>query len=107
MKTQRLHPSSPKGIEPLDPDTDEQIWDAGYEMASYADTRRIGRPVGKHGLEIDVTELFILALKRDKRFPRGLNESHPQFWEYFKVFAEGVKDYADSSMGSSGHITIA
>lgn len=102
----RLHSSSPKGTEPFDPDADEQVWNAGYETASYADTRRIGRPVGLHGLEVDIVELFLLALEKDRRLPRGLNESHPQFWEYFGVFAEGVRDYVKSSMGRSGHLSV-
>ena len=92
--TQRLHPSSPKGTKPLDPDTEEQVWNAGYEAASYADSQHLGRPVGRYEYEVDIVDLFLLALKSDRRMPRGLSESHPQFWEYLGVFTEGVKDYA-------------
>ena len=101
----RLHPSSPRGTEPLDPDTDEKVWEAGYETASYADSSGLGRPIGRHEREMDIVDLFLLALKKDRRLPRGLNEEHPQFWEYFGVFAEGARDYAKSSMGR-GHFSV-
>ncbi len=99
MSNDRLHPSSPKGTKPLDSDTDEQVWDAGYEMASYAYSQQLGQPVGRFGYKMDIVDLFLLALKKDKRLPRKLNESHPQFWEYFGVFAEGAKAYAKNSGG--------
>src|SRR5271169_4803492 len=101
MSAHSLHPSSPKGTKPLDPDTDEQVWDAGYEMASYADSRQLGRPIGERtrrsARAMDVVDLFLLALKKDRRLPRKLNEDHPQFWEYFAVFTEGAKAYAKNS----------
>ena len=31
---------------------------------------------------------------KDRRLPRGLNESHPQFWEYNWTFLEGLAAYA-------------
>lgn len=79
-------PSSPRDAEPLTSREETDIWDAGYEYANR---------YGRHAEVLDVDTLFLKAIREDRRFPRGLNESHPQFWEYHCAFAEGVAAYAE------------
>ena len=81
-----LYPSSPRGTKPLSGSISQDVWDAGYEAASYASTNN------QH--QVDGTTLFLGA--RDKRIPRGINESHPQFWEYLGTFVDGAKAFAEN-----------
>ena len=81
-----LYPSSPRGTKPLSDSISQDVWDAGYEAASYASTNN------QH--QVDGTTLFLGA--RDKRIPRGINESHPQFWEYLGTFVDGAKAFAEN-----------
>ncbi len=61
------------------------VWDAGYEAASYAYSKRMEK--------VDAVELFIDS--KDKRLPAGMNENHPQFWEYLGTFVDGAKAFAE------------
>lgn len=40
----------------------------------------------------------------DKRIPSGMNESHPQFWEYLGTFIEGAKAFA-ANQGDGFEVT--
>lgn len=60
------------------------VWDAGYEAASFAYSNQ------KRGAE--GVDLFLSS--KDKRLPRGLTEEHPQFWEYLGTFIDGAKAFA-------------
>ncbi len=86
-----VYPSSPKGTQPLDEKAEEDVWDAGYEAASWAMDKY-------QGTGISGEDLFLLALNtiKDPRLPKGMNESHPQFWEYLGTFIDGAKSFGSS-----------
>ena len=86
-----LYPSSTRGTKPLDARTHESVWSAGYEAASQAATHAAKRGGPRR---VDGDDLFVLAAGKDRRIPAGINESHPQFWEYVGTFIEGAKAYA-------------
>lgn len=81
-------PSSPRDAEPLTGREEQEVWDAGYEAGSYFNPRAKTTP-----RTLDAESIFLWGLK-DRRLPRGLNESHPQFWEYNWTFLEGLAAYA-------------
>jgi hypothetical protein len=39
---------------------------------------------------------LMYVLKHDKRVPRGLNENHPDFWEWIEAILDGADDGIDS-----------
>jgi hypothetical protein len=101
-----LYPSSPRGTQPLEPGTEEQVWNAGYETASWA--AHGGVQHAGDVLRISGEDLFLNAISvlRDARIPARINESHPQFWEYLGTFIDGADAYAKSSVGTPFVIEI-
>lgn len=88
-----LYPSSPKGTKPLSAHEEEEVWNAGYEAASYYSSSGMKQTDGE--------TLFINAIHkmRDRRIPAGISEDHPQFWEYLGTFIDGAKAFASNSGG--------
>ena len=84
----KLYPSSPKGTKPLSHKVYRQVWDAGYEAASWAWSK--GRK------QVGGTDLFVDAIHkiRDRRVPKHITEDHPQFWEYVGTFIDGARAFA-------------
>lgn len=86
-----LYPSSTRGTKSLNARTHANVWSAGYEAASQAATHAAKRGGPRR---VNGDDLFVLASGNDRRIPAGINENHPQFWEYVGTFIEGAKAYA-------------
>ena len=94
-KKNALYPGSPRGTKPLSSKVEQDVWDAGFEAASWARTK--GRK------QVDGTMLFVDAIHklRDRRVP-NVTEDDPQFWEYVGTFIDGAKAYAKNQVDGFG-----
>jgi hypothetical protein len=77
-------PSSTRGAVPLTEEQYEGAHSAGYEAASYLNSK---------GMHVGVDDAFVWASEHDRRVPRGISEDDPSFWEWVQGVADGAEAF--------------
>jgi hypothetical protein len=94
MIERKLYPSSTVGTVPLTEKQYSDVWDAGYEAASWYSFTYHRPSYGGEDLFLQYTDKF-----NDARIPKNMNESTPQFFEYIGMFSDAVAAFEKSKYG--------
>lgn len=78
-------PASSKDDIPLTDDQEEAAWNAGYEAASFHNTK--GRPLRSED------DAFLWVVHHDRRVPH-VKEGDPSFWEWVQAVGDGAAAYS-------------